>query len=304
MEAVETKSSNGYAKAPWLFRGSALYQLHLVKSEKVRSCIPKEFKLVEAFGYTLGGFFLATYEDSPVGVFDELVVIAGLVWNRPTSCAWATTVYVNNYEACSHGRKEVGLPSQVARFSKTSRAVSRQSRGRGEFLNMIGIGSEFFNQNDQMNVEVTEIKSLGTTDTCNISLTSAVPSLNIDRWIGPTIKMSLPSFSGGTEFNPNLLKYTCQIESRVQAVKPLKVLEAFSLTNVDGEDNESLQDYGGSNHMAKEHRNEIQNLSTYVMLSKPILALKFNQMKMQVEAPIVLYQCSNSLETTNVTSVP
>lgn len=58
-------------------------------------------------------------------------------------------------------------------LKQTSRAVSRQSRGRGEFLNMIGIGSEFFNQNDQMNVEVTEIKSLGTTDTCNISLTSA-----------------------------------------------------------------------------------------------------------------------------------
>lgn len=67
------------------------------------------------YRYTLGGFFLASYEDSPVGVFDEvmffqsidflkqfsdkiyskrfcdglqLVVIAGLVWNRPTSCAY------------------------------------------------------------------------------------------------------------------------------------------------------------------------------------------------------------------------
>lgn len=73
--------------------------------------------------YTLGGFFLANYDESPAGVFDEvgtyisfgsvfdfaiivkvmqlvtnrtcpfifsiqLVVIAGLVWSPPTSCAY------------------------------------------------------------------------------------------------------------------------------------------------------------------------------------------------------------------------
>ncbi|KAK2422753.1 protein NEOXANTHIN-DEFICIENT [Trifolium repens] len=292
MDAVEAKSSSGYGKPPWIFRGSALYQLHLVKAEKARKCIPKEFKLVEAFGYTLGGFFLANYEDSPVGAFDELVVIAGLVWNRPTSCAWATKVYVNNNEACSHGRKEVGLPSQVARFSKTITEVSSHSRDRSGFLNMIPIGSEFRNPNDLLNVQVTEIKSLDAADTCDISLTSTVPVLKFDRWMGPTIKMSLPSFSGGTEFNPNLLKYSCQIECRVQPVKPLKVSRTLPLTNVDDKEQQSLQDYGK------------QNLSTYAMLAKPILALKFNQMKMQVEAPIVLYQCSNSLETTTVSSVP
>ncbi|CAI8593325.1 unnamed protein product [Vicia faba] len=299
MEALETKSSSGYGKPPWVFRGSALYQLHLVKAEKARACIPKEFKLVEAFGYTLGGFFLASYEDSPVGVFDELVVIAGLVWNRPTSCAWATKVYVNNNEACSHGRKDVGLPSQVATFSKTITAVSRQSKSRSGFLNTIQFGSAICNSNDQQNVQVTQIKSLDAADTCNISLTSPVSALKFDRWMGPTIKMSLPSFSGGTEFNPNLLKYSCQIECRVQPVKPLKVTREFSLTNVDDKEQQSLQDYGGGSS----HKNEIQNLSSYVMLSKPILALRFNQMRMQVETPMVLYQCSNSLETSNVSSV-
>ncbi|XP_014492338.1 protein NEOXANTHIN-DEFICIENT 1-like [Vigna radiata var. radiata] len=93
MEAVEGRSSSGYGKPPWVFSGSAWYQLHLVKAEKARAYIPREFKLVEAFGYTLGGFFLASYEDSPVGVFDELVVIAGLVWNRPTSCAYVPTFH-------------------------------------------------------------------------------------------------------------------------------------------------------------------------------------------------------------------
>lgn len=34
-----------------MFKFSALYQLHLVKAEIARSYIPKEFRLVEAFGY-------------------------------------------------------------------------------------------------------------------------------------------------------------------------------------------------------------------------------------------------------------
>lgn len=80
---------------------SALYQLNLVKAEIARAFIPKEFRLVEAFGYilncfptkdvlcqsltlliqialsgicryTLGGFFLANYGDSPAGTFDEV----------------------------------------------------------------------------------------------------------------------------------------------------------------------------------------------------------------------------------------
>ncbi|XP_020226614.1 protein NEOXANTHIN-DEFICIENT 1 isoform X5 [Cajanus cajan] len=197
MEVVEEKSSSGYGKPPWVFKGSAWYQLHLVKADKARACIPKEFKLVEAFGYTLGGFFLASYEDSPVGVFDELVVIAGLVWNRPTSCAWATRVYVNNDEACYHGRKEVGLPSQMARFSKANTAISREQRDKkSEFLNRIGIGAVFSTPKDPMNVQVTKIRCLDAEDTCNIniSLTSPVPALGLGHWMGPTIRMSLPSF--------------------------------------------------------------------------------------------------------------
>lgn len=88
-------------------------------------------------------------------------------------------------------------------------------------------------------------------------------------------------------------------------MKPLKVSREFSLANGDDKEQQSLQDFRGqSSQVTKDHENEIQNLSTYVMLSKPILALRFIQMKMQVEAPIVLYQCSNSLETSNVSSVP
>ncbi|KAJ6712946.1 hypothetical protein OIU79_009021 [Salix purpurea] len=145
MEIARTKCSLGYGKPPWIFKGRALYQLHLVKSEIARAFIPKEFRLVEAFGYTLGGFFLASYEDSPAGVFDELVVIAGIVWNPPTSCAWAARVLVNSGDACDHGRKDVGLPSQVAKFSKKITATPRQRKSKfNGFLDTIGFGTAKF----------------------------------------------------------------------------------------------------------------------------------------------------------------
>ncbi|RWW02336.1 hypothetical protein GW17_00034586 [Ensete ventricosum] len=53
----------------FLFR--ALYQLHLVKADIARALIPNKLKLVEAFGYHL----------------ICLVVIPGIVWSPPTSCA-------------------------------------------------------------------------------------------------------------------------------------------------------------------------------------------------------------------------
>ncbi|KAG5249629.1 protein NEOXANTHIN-DEFICIENT [Salix suchowensis] len=205
MEVAETKCSSDYGKPPWIFKGSALYQLHLVKSETARAFIPKEFRLVEAFGYTLGGFFLASYEDSPAGFFDELVVIAGTVWNPPTSCAWAAKVLVNSGDACDHGRKKVGLPSQVAKFSKKITAVPR--RRKSKF-------SGFLDKIDCMDVLVTETNGPSTIDICNINLTTLVPGMKFDKWKGPAIKMSLPSFSGRTEYNPNLLKYSCNIECR------------------------------------------------------------------------------------------
>ncbi|KAF2307407.1 hypothetical protein GH714_026933 [Hevea brasiliensis] len=165
-----TGSLLGYLKA-----GIALYQLHLVKAETARALIPKEFRLVEAFGYTLGGFFLANYEESPAGTFDELVVIAGTVWNPPTSCAWAARVLVSSDDACCHGRKEVGLPSHVAKFSKRITAIPRQQTITSNFLlNMIGLGTARSRSKDSMDVQVTEITGSSATNMCNNNIATVV----------------------------------------------------------------------------------------------------------------------------------
>jgi hypothetical protein len=74
-------------------------------------------KLVELFGYTLGGIYLARYKESPCGEFDEMVVLAGLVWNKNLSCAWAKAVFVNDLKAKKHGIRTCGLPSEFARFN-------------------------------------------------------------------------------------------------------------------------------------------------------------------------------------------
>ncbi|XP_030541964.1 protein NEOXANTHIN-DEFICIENT 1 [Rhodamnia argentea] len=287
MELSDTRRSRGYGKPPWKFTGSALYQLHLVKAETARAFIPKEFRLVEAFGYTLGGFFLASYDDSPAGVFDELVVIAGIVWNPPTSCAWAAKVLVNSYEACDHGRKDVGLPSQVARFSKRITPVSRRPENqRNGLLNVLSVGA--YSPKDQMDLQVSEINDHSALDVCRINLTTIVPALKVDKWSSPVIRMSLPSFSGRTEYNPNLLKYSCQIECRVRLVRPAKV---SMLSHALRDDNDQTSRSRGSDPldlMSEEFMANVQDPSVLVMLSKPILALEFRSLKMHVEAPILV----------------
>ncbi|XP_042513536.1 protein NEOXANTHIN-DEFICIENT 1 isoform X4 [Macadamia integrifolia] len=294
MGVVEaTKSSSGYAKPPWMFTGSALYQLHLVKAETARALIPKEFRLVEAFGYTLGGFFLAHYDDSPAGIFDELVVIAGIVWNPPTSCAWAARVLVNSHEACFHGRKShfyvylqyIGLPSQVAGFSKRTIAISERSRNKeNSFLHKIGFGTAFHNPKDRIDVQVAEIKdSSTTTDFCCISLPTAVLNSRSDStWMGPIVKMSLPSYSGHTE---------------VRAVTPAKV-SGPTTTPLDKHGEELLAHqsfYSVGSEFGELTENDARNRSISVLLSKPVLALEFNFLKMQVEPPIVVAHCSKNI---------
>ncbi|XP_061991794.1 protein NEOXANTHIN-DEFICIENT 1 isoform X3 [Rosa rugosa] len=235
---------------------------------------------------------------------------------------WAAKVLVNSKEACDHGRKEVGLPSQVARFSKRITAVSRKPKTKqSEFLNLIGMKGGFSDPREQVNVQVTEIMGQASKDTCNVNLTTFVPALDINKWMGPAIKMSLPSFSGRTEYYPDLLKYSCQIDCRVRVVHPAKVSEPSPVPSNENEnkqcseihscntppvpsnENENKQcseihSCNTQNQATKEFMDNEQNLTRAVMLSKPILALEFSSMKMQVEAPVVVSNYfKNSLAT-------
>ncbi|XP_047961582.1 protein NEOXANTHIN-DEFICIENT 1 [Salvia hispanica] len=305
MDTSEINSSRGYGKPPWIFKGSALYQLHLVKAETARAFIPKELRLVEAFGYTLGGFFLANYEESPAGIFDELVVIAGIVWNPPTSCALDVDD-LSPYLSCAPGVWILGHASvsdttihhflfsyillledddlscttlkmllYINLYVQSVRALPVSKRSRfGGFMNKIGISDSM---EKCLDIKVEEMNNHTAMDLCSIKLTAAASQKDTGRWMGPEIKMSLPSFSGRTEHIPHLLKYSCHIGCRVRAVSPAKVCGPFA-SNMDGE---STDGYSG---------NEKRDLSISVMLSKPILALEFNCLQMKVEVPTIIPQ--------------
>ncbi|ONK74753.1 uncharacterized protein A4U43_C03F9800 [Asparagus officinalis] len=291
MEVAEKHPLSGYALGPpWLFKGSALYQLHLVKAETARTFIPKEFKLVEAFGYTLGGFFLAHYDDSPAAMFDELVVIAGIVWNPPTSCAWAARVIVNSHEACRHGKKEVGLPSHVGIFCERSVETREEPLNNklNRFLNMIGINSNCCVPKECTKIEVFERRDSAVMSLCSISLPYVVPKSETNKkWMGPKIRMLLPSFSGRTQHNPHLLKYCCQIDCRIRAVNTAKISGPGPLDGANSWDENEPGDENQLTELSAAEENEVDQCIS-VLLSKPILALQFNLLKMQVEAPTVV----------------
>ncbi|KAG0496032.1 hypothetical protein HPP92_000640 [Vanilla planifolia] len=286
MEDSKAQLSSGFALGPpWLFKGSALYQLHLVKAEVARAFIPKEFKLVQAFGYTLGGFFLAHYEDSPVATFDELVVIAGIVWNLPCSCAWAARVLVTNEEACRHGRKEIGLPSNVGMFSKQRFTEAREKSPSkySNFLSMMGICCSNSSQ-EHVKFSISEVKDSSVMSFCSIVVPFIDPKLHENKSMGPKIRMSLPSFSGRTLHNPHLLKYACQVECRMRQVIPAVVC---------GPTKAGIDEYRDENSESQLRNkasveDEALNRCMSIMLSKPVLALQFNFLEMQVDAPTIV----------------
>ncbi|KAK4358947.1 hypothetical protein RND71_021176 [Anisodus tanguticus] len=217
----------------------------------------------------------------------QLVVLAGLVWNPPTYCAWSARVLVGSDEACLHGRKVFGLPSQVGRFSKKITALPQTPESKtSNFLSTIGLTASSSSYRNHMDVEVREIKNQTAMNICNINLNATVSQQDSKGWLGPFIKMSLPNLSGRTKHNSNLLKYSCQIECRVRAVRPAKVSGPSALDA----DKENSTENQSSNVESGTKRNS----SISVMLSKPILALEFNHMKMRVEAPTTVAACSQN----------
>lgn len=275
-----------YEEAPWIFKGKALYQLQLVKSEEARKYIPEQFRLVEAFGYTLGGFYLARYDDSPAGVFDELVAMAGLVWNPPTSCAWAARVYVNNKEARDHGVGHVGLPSRLATFNLTRTPASSKSASNS---------SPSWWQQESKTQQQQKAKSDAHSDSNSSSGSSSGDVEVLEVWnaepsgrgrglrsvpvvrlelprvntaTGPRITLTLPSFSGATPEVPSLLRYACDLRTNIGLLPPARAVAPLPPPG-SGEE-------GSTEVLAA------------VMGGRPLVTLEFAQMEMKVEEPEAL----------------
>ncbi|GER35528.1 pentatricopeptide repeat-containing protein [Striga asiatica] len=285
----------------------ALYQLHLVKAETARALIPKEFKLVEAFGYTLGGFFLANYADSPAGNFDEYSILGRNKYYFVLTCGPSRNCLESSYILCVSCSanlfrlmtldflvksplsqrwvfKLLRVPLVFLEddnvMCQTQKVTALPVTRKGPFrslLSKIGMDDSRKNVKTCMDIHVEEmINNHKAMSLCSINLNAnalVAPQKDTKRWMGPAVKLSLPSFSGRTEFFPDLLKYSCQIECRLRAVQPAQVV--------------------GPLHVDDESTSETdikRNHAISVMLSKPILALEFDCLNMKVDAPTVVPQ--------------
>lgn len=208
----------------------------------------------------MGGVYLVRYKDSPVGAFDELVVLAGLVWNAPTSCAWAQRVYVSSKTARNHGLQSVGLPSRLATFSQPSKPhakaakVSAHQAKQGSWWcgaavkngKTVAPGCAVVVQNVERGARGLKAP------VAEFLLPEALPRK------GPRMPLTLPNFSGGTVDHPGLLHYTCKMLANI---RPAPAIRAVQST---GKDVATVEDV------------------SHVLKGKPLLCLEFRDLVMRV----------------------
>ena len=240
------KGYGGKNRAPWRFQGRALYQLCLIKSSDARKHVPDDLKLVEAFGYTLGGVYLARYDDSPAGTFDELVALGGLVWNPPTSCAWAAKVFRERPHRARARREDVRAPVRVRVVRGRRRRRRRRRRGGRDGGAGAGAGDArgwwkndrptkkrwgrvpFLARREKRVAERVKLVDDAGGELCSLALPAAAPKL-----AGPRINMFLPSFSGRTPSCPDLLKYSLCLRANVRLSDWIRVGDVVAVEDDD-----------------------------------------------------------------------
>lgn len=227
-----------------------------------------------------------------MGALNELVTLGGVVWEPPTSCAWASRVHVCHDEARAHGVAHVGLPSRHAHFSRgggagavvTVRERERAGAGAGGVARRIarrliapwrrrrpkasegggdGAGGHRGGAAGASGASVEHMAEVATFH--------GVPQRRSGLAAGPRISMSLPSFSGLTQACPQMLRYAVRLNARVRPAKPARV-------SVPSE--QSLLEAGISEpqkHASAEARRALCGI--------PLLALVFEDMTMVCGQP-------------------
>lgn len=234
---------------PVRFTGRALYQLHLVKSADARLLVPPACRLVELFGHTLGGLYVARYDSGPGGRgFDEAVVLAGLLWSPPSSCAWAARVFVSSSDAQRHGANSVGLPSVVASFSDASPGQPRSWwHARPELHGAAPLVAADGGDTHRLDIRSSARRRImpgwlrrrrpadgEQQHHCKLGLPAErsppPPAAGGEaaKWWQrpPLLRLSLPSFSGCTPAAPHLLAYSLALRCRVRLAEGMSVVGA------------------------------------------------------------------------------
>ena len=99
---------------PWEFPNARVwYQPTFVPVQAARAVTPTSgLTLLSLFGWTLGGVFVVEWQDSPVGPYQEVAVLSGLVARGLSIGAWASHIVVTTDAAVLAGRSVFGLPAR------------------------------------------------------------------------------------------------------------------------------------------------------------------------------------------------
>eukprot|EP00252_Welwitschia_mirabilis_P019175 TRINITY_DN4379_c0_g1_i1.p1 TRINITY_DN4379_c0_g1~~TRINITY_DN4379_c0_g1_i1.p1 ORF type:complete len:171 (-),score=28.21 TRINITY_DN4379_c0_g1_i1:150-662(-) len=134
---------------------------------------------------------------------------------------------------------------------------------------------------ESFGLEIFEVKDSSRKLFCNINkMVDLIEGKPKGTWKTPSISLSLPSFSGRTPYQPQLLKYSCRMDCSIRMVKPAKVMAP---TLSDKHHVMSTCKHG--NDCRDAASSNTQKLILSVVLSKPLAALMFDNMKIYVKAP-------------------
>jgi acetoacetate decarboxylase len=106
-----------YPLAPWRLKGYGFLALYWVDIDRVRPSIPKELQIFSFLpGKTLGGIYVASYEDGSTLQYHELISVSALIIHQGEIGAWISHIYVDNPDSRVGGRTIWGLPKEMAEF--------------------------------------------------------------------------------------------------------------------------------------------------------------------------------------------
>lgn len=111
------QTTAAYPAPPWVLRGWGYQTLQGVDIAAVRPVVPSSLRIVPVWpGKTLGGIYVASYEQGSVLQYHELIVCPALVWANGRLGFWISHVYVDDPSSMAGGREVWGLPKELASF--------------------------------------------------------------------------------------------------------------------------------------------------------------------------------------------
>jgi len=114
--------STAIPPAPYTFQARLWYQFHLVRASAARKLLPDGLNVISLFGWTLGGVFVASWDESPLGPYREVVVLPALVWGwspgkvLPAAGAWPGPLFVSKAAAVEAGAEVFGIGASLAKI--------------------------------------------------------------------------------------------------------------------------------------------------------------------------------------------